>query len=99
MYENYDGLNIKPKFDLYLGPNLWSTIDFQEPEEDVRRVEMLHIPTSNSLQICLVKNGTTTPLISTLEIRPVKTTIYETVSGSLNLYLRTFFNKSDTYIR
>ncbi|CAG7910522.1 unnamed protein product [Brassica rapa] len=99
VYENYDGLNIKPKFDLYLGPNLWSTIDFQEPEEDVRRVEMLHIPTSNSLQICLVKNGTTTPLISTLEIRPVKTTIYETVSGSLNLYLRTFFNKSDTYIR
>ncbi|CAN7067395.1 unnamed protein product [Brassica rapa subsp. trilocularis] len=70
VYENYDGLNIKPKFDLYLGPNLWSTIDFQEPEEDVRRVEMLHIPTSNSLQICLVKNGTTTPLISTLEIRP-----------------------------
>ncbi|CAF1770716.1 unnamed protein product [Brassica napus] len=70
VYENYDGLNIKPKFDLYLGPNLWSTVEWQE-RDDVRRVEMLHIPTSNSLQICLVKNGTTIPLISTLEIRPV----------------------------
>ncbi|CAN6862878.1 unnamed protein product [Brassica oleracea] len=98
VYENYDGLNIKPKFDLYLGPNLWSTVEWQE-RDDVRRVEMLHIPTSNSLQICLVKNGTTIPLISTLEIRPVGNTIYETVSGSLNLYFRTFFNKSDTYIR
>uniref|UniRef100_A0A0D3ECU1 Protein kinase domain-containing protein n=1 Tax=Brassica oleracea var. oleracea TaxID=109376 RepID=A0A0D3ECU1_BRAOL len=98
VYENYDGLNIKPKFDLYLGPKLWSTVEWQE-RDDVRRVEMLHIPTSNSLQICLVKNGTTIPLISTLEIRPVGNTIYETVSGSLNLYFRTFFNKSDTYIR
>ncbi|WZZ90236.1 hypothetical protein YC2023_118815 [Brassica napus] len=75
VYENYDGLNIKPKFDLYLGPNLWSTVEWQE-RDDVRRVEMLHIPTSNSLQICLVKNGTTIPLISTLEIRPVWETRY-----------------------
>ncbi|KAG2274661.1 hypothetical protein Bca52824_057216 [Brassica carinata] len=82
VYENYDGLNIKPKFDLYLGPKLWSTVEWQERDD-----------------ICLVKNGTTIPLISTLEIRPVGNTIYETVSGSLNLYFRTFFNKSDTYIR
>ncbi|KAG2299759.1 hypothetical protein Bca52824_036231 [Brassica carinata] len=98
VYGNYDGLNIKPKFDLYLGPNPWTTIDLQG-DVDSGRVEMLHIPTSNSVQICLVKNGTTTPLISTVEIRPVGNDTYTTVSGSLNLLFRSYLNKSDTDIR
>ncbi|XP_013716591.2 probable LRR receptor-like serine/threonine-protein kinase At5g59680 isoform X2 [Brassica napus] len=98
VYGNYDGLNIKPKFDLYLGPNPWTTIDLQG-EVDSGRVEMFHIPTSNSLQICLVKNGATTPLISTLEIRPIVNNTYTPVSGSLNLLFRTFLNKSETEIR
>ncbi|XP_056849724.1 probable LRR receptor-like serine/threonine-protein kinase At5g59680 [Raphanus sativus] len=60
---------------------------------------MFQIPTSNSLQICLVKNGTTTPLISTVEIRPVGNDTYKTVSGSLNLLFPSYLNKSDTDIR
>ncbi|CDY60569.1 BnaA02g06940D [Brassica napus] len=29
IYGNYDGHDIKPVFDLYLGPNLWATIDLE----------------------------------------------------------------------
>ncbi|KAL0875655.1 hypothetical protein Bca101_025360 [Brassica carinata] len=76
LYGNYDGLDINPKFDLYLGPNLWSTVDLHRLDNGTRR-EIFHIPTSNSLQICLVKTGETTPLISALEIRPFPNDVYD----------------------
>ncbi|KFK27491.1 hypothetical protein AALP_AA8G390000 [Arabis alpina] len=98
IYGNYDGLGINPKFDLYLGPNPWTTIDLQIRVNGTR-AEILHIPTSNSLQICLVKTGTTTPLISSLEIRPMGNGTYITKSGSLNLFARIYLKDSDTYIR
>ncbi|KAJ4875129.1 putative LRR receptor-like serine/threonine-protein kinase [Raphanus sativus] len=97
-YANYDGFDNNPNFDLYLGPNLWETIDFQGQVKSVR-AEMLHIPTSNSLQICLVKTGTTIPFISTLEIRPMGNDSYVTDSGSLNLFFRRYFTESKNYIR
>ncbi|VVB16611.1 unnamed protein product [Arabis nemorensis] len=97
-YRNYDGLDINPTFDLYLGPNMWTTIDLQI-QVNGTRAEILHIPTSNSLQICLVKTGTTTPLISTLEIRPMGNDTYITKSGSLNLFGRIYLRDSDKYIR
>ncbi|CAL9244278.1 unnamed protein product [Arabidopsis halleri] len=55
---------------------------------------LLHIPTSNSLQICFVNTGMTTPLISSLELRPMRTGTYTTVSGSLKTSFRIYFNKS-----
>ncbi|KAL0843541.1 hypothetical protein Bca101_016786 [Brassica carinata] len=97
-YENYDGLDIKPKFDLYIGPNPWTTIDLQKEENGTRR-ELLHIPTSNSLQVCLVKTGETSPMISTLEIRPMGNDTYITKSGSLNLFSRMYLKDSVTHIR
>ncbi|KAL1208519.1 Receptor-like protein kinase [Cardamine amara subsp. amara] len=97
-YENYDGLNINPKFDLYLGPNPWTTIDLQK-QVNGARPEILHIPTSNSLQICLVKNGTTTPLISTLELRPMGNDSYNTESGSLSLFFSKYINRSASFLR
>ena len=98
IYGNYDGLDIDPKFDLYLGPNPWTTIDLQK-EVSGTRAEIFHIPISNSLHVCLVKTGTTTPLITTLEIRPMGNGTYITKSGSLNLYFRLYLSKSDGYIR
>ncbi|KFK27505.1 hypothetical protein AALP_AA8G391800 [Arabis alpina] len=97
-YGNYDERDISPKFDLYLGPNLWSTIDFQGRENGTSE-EILHNTTSNSLQICLVKTGTTTPLISALEVRPMGRDSYITESGSLNLYFRTYLNETKDYLR
>ncbi|KAL9814880.1 putative transferase, protein kinase RLK-Pelle-LRR-I-1 family [Arabidopsis thaliana] len=92
LYGNYDGQNTAPVFDLYLGPNLWAKIDLQD--ENGTWEEILHIPTSNSLQICLVKTGMATPLISSLVIRPMRTGRYTTESGSLKTYKRFYFNKS-----
>ncbi|WZZ90237.1 hypothetical protein YC2023_118816 [Brassica napus] len=62
------------------------------------RAEMLHIPISNSLQICLVKTGTTTPFISTLEIQPMGNDSYITDSGSLKLFFRRYFSASKNFI-
>ncbi|CAN7067396.1 unnamed protein product [Brassica rapa subsp. trilocularis] len=97
-YGNYDGRDIKPVFDLYLGPNLWMTIDF-EPRVNGTRQEILHIPTSNSLQICLVKTGETTPLISALELRPMGNDSYIANPGSLRGLFWTYFSKSTSQLR
>ncbi|KAF2597115.1 hypothetical protein F2Q68_00007810 [Brassica cretica] len=63
------------------------------------REEIIHIPTSNKLQVCLVKTGPTTPLISTLEVRPMGNDSYSTQSGSLNLFFRFYFSESKTTLR
>ena len=98
IYGNYDALDTKPKFDLYLGPNPWATVDLQRWVNGTAK-EILHIPTSNSLQICLVKTGETTPMISALEIRPMGNDSYLTKSGSLNLFFRVYLTESDKYLR
>uniref|UniRef100_M4DUV7 Protein kinase domain-containing protein n=1 Tax=Brassica campestris TaxID=3711 RepID=M4DUV7_BRACM len=98
IYGNYDGHDIKPVFDLYLRPNLWATIDLERAVNGTRQ-DMLHIPTSNSLQICLVKTGETTPLISALELRPMENVSYSTESDSLNLYNMYYLSKSGSQIR
>ncbi|XP_023638620.1 probable LRR receptor-like serine/threonine-protein kinase PAM74 isoform X1 [Capsella rubella] len=99
IYGNYDGLNSNPIFDLHLGPNLWATIDLQKFVNGTIE-EILHTPTSNSLQVCLVKTGKTTPLISALELRPLgNNNSYHTESGSLNLLVRMYLNKTDGFLR
>ena len=99
IYGNYDGLDIRPKFDMYLGPNLWATVDMQKLFNDPTSEEMLHNSTSDSLQICLVKSGTTTPLISSLELRPLGRDSYGTKSGSLKLLERIYYTNSGNEIR
>ncbi|CAN6841032.1 unnamed protein product [Brassica oleracea] len=79
-YVNYDGLNVQPVFDLYLGPNRWATIDFET---------MVNGSTT----------GETTPLISTLELRPMENGWYTTESGSLSLYHRRSLRKSGSNLR
>ncbi|CAH8357036.1 unnamed protein product [Eruca vesicaria subsp. sativa] len=88
-YGNYDGLENEPKFDLYLGPNIWTTVDLKSifgPDKE----EIIHIPKSSSLQICLVKTGKTTPIISALELRPLRDDTYTTTNGSLKLLKRSY---------
>lgn len=97
-YGNYDSLNTHPKFDLYLGPNLWTTVDLQRKVNGTR-VEIIHIPRSTSLQVCLVKTGTTTPLISALELRPLRNNTYVPLSGSLKKLFRVYLTDSKDTIR
>ncbi|KAJ0261404.1 LRR receptor-like serine/threonine-protein kinase [Hirschfeldia incana] len=97
VYGNYDGRDMKPVFDLHLGPNLWATIDLQKANRTVK--DMLHNATSNSMQICLVKTGVTEPLISSLELRPMRNGSYITESGSLDRYHRYYLSESSSQIR
>ncbi|XP_013618860.1 PREDICTED: probable LRR receptor-like serine/threonine-protein kinase PAM74 isoform X1 [Brassica oleracea var. oleracea] len=98
VYGNYDGLNSNPEFDLHLGPNLWATIDFHNFVNGTM-VEIIHTTTSNLLQVCLVKTGTTTPLISALELRPLDNDSYSTKSDSLRLFARIYLNETEGYLR
>ncbi|KAG2243342.1 hypothetical protein Bca52824_094807 [Brassica carinata] len=75
VYGNYDDLKQGPKFDLYLGPNFWTTINLQD------------------------KTGATTPLISSLELRPLKDDSYTTKTGSLKLFSRWSFSDSESIVR
>ncbi|CAE5979787.1 unnamed protein product [Arabidopsis arenosa] len=96
-YGNYDGTNTYPNFDLYLGPNRWETIDLDKYKNGTW-VGMIHIPRSSSLDMCLVKTGTSFPLISAIEIRPFGNNTYGPRPGSLST-LRYFFNDSSSNIR
>lgn len=93
VYGNYDGLNIVPDFDLYFGPNIWATISSNDTFE-----EIIHVMRSNSFQVCLVKTGASIPMISRLEVRPLKNSSYPTESGSLKLLFRRYFSSSGDYI-
>ena len=89
LYGNYDGLETAPKFDMYLGPNIWTTVDLKSSLGEGKE-EIIHIPKSSSLQICLVKTGKTTPIISALELRPLRDDTYVTTNGSLKLLKRSY---------
>jgi hypothetical protein len=49
---------------------------------------MIHILTTDRLQICLVKTGNATPFISALELRKLMNTTYLTRQGSLQTFIR-----------
>ncbi|XP_010475520.1 PREDICTED: probable LRR receptor-like serine/threonine-protein kinase At1g07560 [Camelina sativa] len=97
-YGNYDNLNTQPKFDLYLGPNIWTTVDLQRNINGTRE-EIIHVPRSTSLQVCLVKTGITTPLISALELRPLRNDTYIPQFGSLKNLFRVYLTDSKDVIR
>ncbi|CAN8321500.1 unnamed protein product [Cochlearia groenlandica] len=94
LYGNYDGLNTDPKFDLYLGPNLWTTVRFNNTIE-----EIIHVARADSLQICLVKTGSSIPYINALELRPMDKTMYVTQSGSLKFLSRWYLSNSSRNIQ
>ncbi|KAF8108583.1 hypothetical protein N665_0107s0005 [Sinapis alba] len=97
-YGNFDGLNVSPEFDMYIGPNKWTNIDLQK-EPSGSGKEIIHITRSNSLQICLVKTGASTPMISTLELRPLANDTYLAISGSLKLNFRIYLSNSTALLR
>ncbi|KAL0722763.1 hypothetical protein Bca4012_037362 [Brassica carinata] len=92
VYGNYDGLNVDPNFDLYLGPNLWTTMSSNDTIE-----EIIHVTQTDSLQVCLVKTGISIPFINVLELRPLKKAMYVTQSGSLKYEFRRY--PDDVYDR
>ncbi|XP_010545648.1 PREDICTED: probable LRR receptor-like serine/threonine-protein kinase At1g51860 [Tarenaya hassleriana] len=83
---DYDN-NTTPRFDLHLGPNLWTTVSITNSTTP-SIFEMIHLLKSDHLHVCLVKTGASTPFISALELRKLKNTTYLTQSGSLQTFIR-----------
>lgn len=73
-YGNYDGKNKLPEFDIHVGANFWDSIKFQF--DSPTRREIIHVPRQNYLRICIVDVGKGTPIISSLELRPLLNTTY-----------------------
>jgi hypothetical protein len=101
MYGNYDGLNKSPVFNLYIGVNFWDTVSGFSQE--ALTWEAIVIVPDNFVQVCLVKTGDTTPFISGLELRPLKSSMYPQVNATQGLSLVRRYNLGVTdhnyYIR
>ncbi|XP_022724425.1 probable LRR receptor-like serine/threonine-protein kinase At2g28960 isoform X2 [Durio zibethinus] len=79
-YGNFDGKNQAPKFDLYIGVNYWTTVEFNFTS---RFYEVIHVFPADTEYVCLVNTGSGTPLISSLEIRPSNYSTSGTGSSAL----------------
>ncbi|KFK40289.1 hypothetical protein AALP_AA3G355900 [Arabis alpina] len=87
MYGNYDSLGKAPDFDLYLGANLWDSVIIDNATTIVTK-EIIHTLRSDRVHVCLVDKDKGTPFLSVLELRLLKSDIYETPYESIMLYRR-----------
>ncbi|KAK4790816.1 hypothetical protein SAY86_031229 [Trapa natans] len=89
MYGNYDSKNQLPEFGLYLGVTLWDTVEIVDASKVVDK-EIIHVASSNSIDLCIMDTGFGTPFISVIELRILSNyNLYEsTISGSMVTYLR-----------
>ncbi|KAJ6696376.1 INSENSITIVE 1-ASSOCIATED RECEPTOR KINASE 1 putative-RELATED [Salix koriyanagi] len=79
LYGNYDELDDVPRFDLYLGINWWATVTLTDAST-LFRIEIVHLLSSDSIDICLVNTGFGTPFISVLELRLLDDRTHSNVS-------------------
>ncbi|KAL1806073.1 hypothetical protein ACET3Z_029141 [Daucus carota] len=92
MYGNYNSKSHIPQFDIHLGLEKWDTISFNKTSSRVR-TEIIHVPISDYIYVCLVDTGHGTPFISALELRYINESIYTSEYGSLLLYARVDFGE------
>ncbi|KAL5576819.1 hypothetical protein UlMin_018518 [Ulmus minor] len=98
MYGNYDDENQFPQFDLYLGTNKWDTVKVTDSDTKIT-MEIIHVPQSDYLYVCLVNTNSGTPFISVLESRLLNSDTYVTQSGvslALSVRLNCGFSTSQT---
>ncbi|KAK1257320.1 putative LRR receptor-like protein kinase [Acorus gramineus] len=75
MYGNYDGMNVNPEFDLYLGKNHWTIVNVLNASR-TSAYEIIHVSQTSNVSVCLVNTGHGVPFISGLELRPLGGNIY-----------------------
>ena len=87
-YGNYDNKNQFPKFDVYVGVNFWTTVDlyntYYETYYHPFFPEIIHVPSFDTIYVCLINTGSGIPFISALELRPLRKSIYPINSGALS---------------
>ncbi|KAF3772048.1 hypothetical protein EJ110_NYTH58871, partial [Nymphaea thermarum] len=81
MYGNYDGRNLPPIFDVYLGVDFWSTVRLDNASH-VFWTEITTKATTSSINVCLVKTADGIPFISGLEVRPLDDILYADANNS-----------------
>ncbi|XP_047310362.1 putative leucine-rich repeat receptor-like protein kinase At2g19210 [Impatiens glandulifera] len=86
LYANYDNNHSLPSFDLQIGVDLWDRVQIYNESVPIRK-EIIYVPKSDFIQVCLINTNSGIPFISALEIRPLNNTIYRT-KYSLNYYQR-----------
>ncbi|KAG6733546.1 hypothetical protein I3842_01G229800 [Carya illinoinensis] len=77
LYGNYDGKNQGPEFDLYLGVNKWTTVK----RTDAKNYEIIHLLSTDYIDVCLLNTGQGVPFISALELRRLDNSIYPITAG------------------
>ncbi|GLJ45717.1 hypothetical protein SUGI_0962130 [Cryptomeria japonica] len=85
LYANYDGLQAQPKFELLIDANLWTTVMINNTW-DIDVEEAIMMAKTTSISICLGRSGTDTPFISSLELRPIKPSMYALVGLSFSMF-------------
>ncbi|XP_072952299.1 putative leucine-rich repeat receptor-like serine/threonine-protein kinase At2g19230 [Typha angustifolia] len=88
-YGNYDKLNKLVVFDIYIGVNLWKTVNISQTLYSIMEEIIITIQ-NDFIQVCLVNTGNGIPFISGLDLRPLKNTLYPMAKGgqSIALYFR-----------
>ena len=101
MYGNYDSKNQPPVFKLYLGVDEWETVNFNiNISNQIVRKEIIHVPKTDYIDVCLVNNGSGTPFISALELRQLGNSSYnKTEPGSLLLFNRWDFGSEQENVQ
>ena len=75
-----------PEFKLCLDVEEWETVKFNS-SYSILRPEIIHVPKTDEIHVCLVNTDSGTPFISALEVRPVDDSMYnKTQFGSLALF-------------
>ncbi|KAI7727666.1 hypothetical protein M8C21_001122 [Ambrosia artemisiifolia] len=71
-----------PLFDLYIGAEYWTTHINSKPANPIY-YELIHLTSSDYINVCLVNTGDGSPYITSLELRPLDITMYEYQKKSL----------------
>ncbi|KAL0010253.1 hypothetical protein SO802_005361 [Lithocarpus litseifolius] len=83
VYGNYDGENQTPIFDLHLGVNEWKTVNLTNSGAYGYYYDIIHVPLTDCIDVCLINTGRGVPFISALELRPLDISIYQAQGGAL----------------
>ncbi|URE32353.1 receptor-like protein kinase [Musa troglodytarum] len=96
LYGNYDLKNSPSvQFDLYLGDNLWKTINLTDPLSNFL-TEAVTEAITDLISVCLVNTGRGTPFISGLDLRPMVASLYPLANASRSLVLLDRYNMAPT---
>ncbi|CAL5443866.1 unnamed protein product [Camellia sinensis] len=95
LYGNYDGKN-RSRFDLHIGVNFWDRIQFTSDSEIIQK-EIMYVPPTNYIHVCLINIGLGTPFISALELKHLNNSIYKSQSGVMVPYQRKYMGSYGKY--